>query len=202
MTMRTEQPLATFVDRHTVVYERTYPHPIRRVWDAVSTGEHLNAWMLPEVRVERRLGGSYAFGWGGSCDVPEATHGTLTVYDPPSAIQFMTADGSFMRFDLAARGDTTHLLFTLHFLPPVDNEPVDGDPGGDLPAGTGAAWRPGFMVGYHHMVDRLDAFLRGEWTLADNERDLARFVADGWDAADLELIEVYRRHIATECPSA
>ena len=199
--MRTEHSLARFVDRHTVVYERTYRHPIERVWDAVSTAQHLNAWMLPEVRIERRLGGAYAFGWGGPCDVPEATRGTVTVFDPPSAIEYGTPDGSFMRFDLVAEGSATRLHVTLHFLPPVDNAPSP-DPGGDLPAGLDTAWQPGFLVGYHHMVDRLDAFLRGEWALADNERDIARLVAEGWDPSDLELIEVYRTHIATQCPSA
>ena len=68
----------------------------------------------------------------------------------------------------------------MHFLPPKDNAPVADDPGGDLPGGLDTAWRPGFLVGFHHMVDRLDDFLRGTWTLADNRREGERFRADGW----------------------
>src|SRR5438093_7474939 len=52
-----DQPLARFVDRDTLVYDRWYPHDINLVFEAISTGEHLDVWMLPEPRVERCLGG-------------------------------------------------------------------------------------------------------------------------------------------------
>src|SRR3954469_518740 len=119
MTMTTEQQLARFVDRLTMVYERRYAHPIERVWDAVSTGEHLDVWMLPESRVERRLGGACVFGWGSSADEPAASRGTVTVFDPPTAIQYtFDDDASFMRFDLEPIAPAaTALHFTLHFLP-------------------------------------------------------------------------------------
>jgi uncharacterized protein YndB with AHSA1/START domain len=199
----TEQPLATFVDRHTMIYERTYAHPIERVWDAVSTGEHLDAWLLPESRVERHLGGAFAFGLGGSADDPNAVSGTITVWEPPTAVQYTIPDRSFTRFDLSAVDEsTTALRFTLHFLPGTDSHPIEGDPGGDLPAGPDTAWRPGFLVGYHHMVGRLGEFLAGEWTLEDNKRDIERLVRDGWDAADLALMETYRQHVRTTIPPA
>ena len=195
----TELRLARFVDRHTLVYDREYEHPIDRVWEAVSTAEHLDAWMLPETRVERRLGGTCGFGWGGPADaLPPAT---VTVWEPPVAVQYTHGDGSFMRFDLEALGDTTTALhFTLHFLAGPDNAPVEDDPGGDLPGGRDTAWRPGFLVGYHHQLDQLDPHLRGEWTLADNLRELERFAAEGWDADDLALMEVYRRHVVDTIP--
>jgi uncharacterized protein YndB with AHSA1/START domain len=194
-----EKALAQFVDRHTMVYERVYPHEIALVFEAVSTAEHLDVWLLPESRVERRLGGSYAFGWGGSCDVPEATRGTLTVYDPPTAIQYTTPEGSFMRFDLDAEGDTTRMRFTLHYLPNVDNK-VEEYPGGDLPAGLDTAWRPGFLAGFHEMVDRLDGFLRDEWTAEDLQADLQRHMEGS--GHDDELIAAYRAYVASSCPEA
>jgi uncharacterized protein YndB with AHSA1/START domain len=85
MPTRTEQPLAWFVDRHTMVYDRRCAHPIERVWEAVTTAEHLDAWMLPETRVVRSLGGACGFGWGGEIDESERT--TITVWEPPTAVQ-------------------------------------------------------------------------------------------------------------------
>jgi hypothetical protein len=195
----TEQGLATFVDRHTMVYERRYAHPIERVWEAVTTAEHMDAWMLPTCRVERRLGGVCGFGWGGPID--ESNLDTITVWEPPTAVEYTSSDGvSYMRFDLEGDEQSTRLLFTLHFLPAPDIAPIEGDPGGDLPGGPGTAWRPGFLVGFHHMVDLLDDFLRGEWTLVDNEQWLARFMAEGADADDLALQAVYRQHVIDTIP--
>lgn len=194
MAMATDQQLARFTDRHTMVYDRIYPHPIERVWEAVSTGQHLDVWMLPESRVERRLGGACAFGWGGPADDPNASKGKVTAFEPPTAIQYTFADGSFMRFDLAGHGagDETRLLFTLHFLP-GDPSPEDAYPGADKPAGPDTAWRPGFVAGYHGMLDDLAPFLRGEFTAADRAAHLA-------EGDDMDLIAVYREHIARQCP--
>lgn len=196
----TEKPLATFVDRHTMRYDRTYQHPIARVWEAVTTSEHLDVWLLPESRVEARLGGTCAFGWGGPADDPGATRGEVTVFDPPTAIQFTFEDGSHMRFDLEADGDDTRLSFTLYFRLP--GEKADDWPGGDLPAGPDTAWRPGFLSGFHQMLDELDLFLRGEWTAEDRSRHLAEFAEGRLDPEHLRLIDVYREHVADSCPPA
>lgn len=193
-----EKSLATFLDRHTMVYERVYPHDIELVWEAVSTAEHLDVWMLPESRVERRLGGAYAFGWGSSADDPHATTGTITVWEPPTALEFAaTADGSYMRFDLAAEGDSTRLRFTLHFLP-GDPTPEDAYLGADKPAGSDTAWRPGFVAGYHGFLDDLGLWLRGEWTKADRTASLENIETEEY----LARIDHYRDHIAKSCPPA
>jgi uncharacterized protein YndB with AHSA1/START domain len=196
----TDTTLARFVDRHTMVYDRRYPHPIERVWEAVTTSEHLDVWLLPESRVEARLGGACAFGWGGSADDPAASTGEVTVFDPPSAVQYTYTDGSFMRFELAPDGDGTRLAFTLHFMPST-NGPEDY-PGGDLPAGNDTAWRPGFLSGFHQMLGELDRYLRGEWTAEDRARNLEGHIAGTPDPEYLRLIEEYRAHIREHCPPA
>jgi hypothetical protein len=105
-----------------------------------------------------------------------------------------------MRFDLRADGDDATLLaFTLHYLPPGDTS-MDHDVGGDRPGGLDTAWRPGFLVGFHEMLDQLDPYLRGEWTLADNRHELARFVPDGWSSHGLGFIEMYRQHVVGTIP--
>jgi hypothetical protein len=191
-------PLATFVDRHTMVYERVYAHSIERVWDAVSTASHLDVWMLPETKVERRLGGTCGFGWGG----PAEELATVTVWEPPTTVEYTHGDGSYMRFDLEAHDAHTMLRFTMHFLPAPNNAPVDGDPGGDLPGGLDTAWRPGFLAGFHDFVDRLGPYLSGEWSLEDTRRELERTVSEGFDAEELALQARYRQHILDTIPPA
>jgi uncharacterized protein YndB with AHSA1/START domain len=195
--VRVDQPLAQFTDRNTMVYERHYPHDIELVFEAVSTGEHLDVWMLPESRVERREGGACAFGWGSSADDPMASKGVVTIYDPPKVVEYTFEDQSYMRFDLAPDGEGTRLLFTLHFVP----EPGAEDhpyPGGDLPA-PGTAWRPGFLSGYHGMLDDLREYLAGTY----DAEIKARAVAEGHDAGpDFErFTDLYREHIRAHCPS-
>jgi uncharacterized protein YndB with AHSA1/START domain len=180
-----------------MVYERVYPHDIELVWEAVSTGEHLDVWMLPESRVERRLGGACAFGWGDSADHPAATTGTVTVFEPPTAIQYSYSDDwSYMRFDLSPVGAGTRLLFTLHFATRPDQAAEEPWTGGDLPAGLNTPWRPGFVAGYHEFLDDLFAFLRGEWTADDR----AAMLAGGEAERHEEMVVVYRAHIAKTCP--
>ncbi len=41
-----------FTDRYTRHYHRHYAHPIELVWEAVSTSEHLDGWLLATTRVE------------------------------------------------------------------------------------------------------------------------------------------------------
>lgn len=201
-TTSEERPLARFIDRHTMTYERVYPHPIERVWEAVTTASHLDAWMLPTCVVEPRLGGRCAFGWGGPAPTEDGVgaSGTVSVFEPPTAVQYTFWNGSFLRFDLQRVTDgETALHFTLHFLPDGRGETLD-DPGGDLPGGPDTAWQPGFLAGYHHMLDTLDTFLRGEWTLADNERSLEHFRVNGWDEDDLVLMDAYRALVREHCP--
>jgi uncharacterized protein YndB with AHSA1/START domain len=196
----TEQALAQFLDRHTLVYERRYPHDIELVFEAVSTGEHLDEWMLPESQVERFEGGKCAFGWGGPADAEGATHGTVSVFDPPKAVQYTFAtasnvkgSNSYMRFDLEPEGDGTLLRFTLHFLPAPD-EHADDWSGGDLPA-PGTAWKPGFVAGYHDFLDDLFTWLRGE---LDAKAKMDAIMSG--DHHEGDLIVRYREHIRANCP--
>lgn len=199
--MRTDMPLARFVDRRTMVYDRTYDHDLALVWQAVTTSEHLDVWLLPESRVEPRLGGRCVFGWGGPADDPAASTGEVTVFDPPTSVQYTLDDGSWMRFDLVAEGEgRTKLAFTLYFRGP-GNE-IEDWPGGDLPAGPDTAWRPGFLAGFHQMLDELDLYLRGEWTAEDRARNLEGHLAGTPDPEHERLIVDYRAHVAAQCPPA
>lgn len=197
--MPVDQALATFTDRHTMVYERTYPHAIDLVFEAVSTGEHLDAWLLPESRVERVQGGKFAFGWGSTADHPDASRGVVSVFDPPTAVEYAMDDGgSYMRFDLSADGDDqTRLFFTLHFLPGrFEGEEFAG---GDLPGGRDTAWQPGFLAGFHEFLDDLRIHLVGA---LDAEAKMAALTSGEDTPHHPELIVSYREYVRDNCPPA
>ena len=200
-----DQPLAQFVDRHTMTYERRYPHPIDRVWDAVSTGEHLSVWLLPVCRVERRAGGRATFTWGGPEEDGVEVY-EVRDFEPPRLITF-AADGlpSWMRFELSPDGDdSTVLRFTLHWPIPADANQQDAPfPGGDLPAGGDTEWRPAHLSGFHGMLDNLAGFLDGTWSEASMDAMIAQLTSGNPPPADhLALMEAYRVHIREHCPPA
>ncbi|HEX8803516.1 MAG TPA: SRPBCC domain-containing protein, partial [Acidimicrobiales bacterium] len=192
--------LAVFVDRATVRYDRRYPHPIDLVFEAVSTSEHLDVWMLPVSRVERRPGGRCSFTWGGPEGEGEggAQVGVVADFEPPRLITYAFDDPpSWFRFELepvdgAGGKPGTLLHFTLHWpIPAGQLNEADDYPGGDLPAGPGTAWRPGFLSGFHEMLGDLEGFLSGTWTAADRAAHLAAFPQPGY----LALVDAYREHV-------
>jgi len=196
-----QQSLAQFVDRWTMRYERRYPHPIDLVWEAVSTGEHLDVWMLPVSRVERRVGGRCSFTWG-SPEEAGMQVGEVTEFDPPRAITYSFAEpAGSMRFALSPEGDGTLLRFTLHWpVPPGARLEPEEYPGGDLPAGPSTPWRPGFLAGYHEFLDDLAGYLDGRFTVDDRAANLAQQLAGTPSAAFLSMVDRYREHVAAHCP--
>jgi uncharacterized protein YndB with AHSA1/START domain len=195
--------LAVFLDRTTMQHERHYPHPVERVWEAVSTGEHLDVWLLPVTSVDARLGGRCSFSWGGPAE--QAVEGEVTQCDPPKLIQYTFGHPlSFLRFELEPDevGTGTTLRFVQSFRP---GEAVDGAEdgayeGADRPAGTDTPWRPGFVAGFHEMLDQLDLYLAGRWTMDDTMRNLGAFETEGATPQHRHWIDVYRRHIRDTCP--
>jgi len=95
--------LATFDDQLTMRHVREYPHPIERVWDAVTTTEHLDVWLLPASQVDRREGGKASFSWGGP--VKDSQPATVSIFEPPRCVQYLDPDGSFLQFNLEALED-------------------------------------------------------------------------------------------------
>lgn len=151
-----DSPLATFDSRYAMRHVRTYPHPIELVWEAVTTAEHLNAWMLPTWTVDLRIGGVCTATWGGTSAEDRRDEMTIIELDPPRVIDY-----GGLRFELEALDEhTTRLTFT-QTMPP---DPELGD-----------QWVPGFCAGFHRMLDRIPAFLDGTWTYDDQLAELATF---------------------------
>jgi uncharacterized protein YndB with AHSA1/START domain len=103
--------------RPAVRFERVYPHPIQRVWTAVSTPERLAGWFPFAVEIEPRVGGRMRFSGNPHA---EAMAGEVLVYDPPRALEFIWGT-SELRFELSEAGpDATR--FVLYDLLGAENE--------------------------------------------------------------------------------
>ena len=110
-----ETQLCHFPDRFTVEYVRTFPHPLERVWRALTEPEELSVWAMP-ARVDLRVGGAYSFmgeQWG-----------TILALAPPRFIKFgkrgIDADPgapgeNYMQYQLDAVSGGTRMTFTEHW---------------------------------------------------------------------------------------
>lgn len=162
--------LATFVDRDTLVYERVYAHPIERVWEAVSTGEHLSAWLMPRVTVERREGGTATFTWGGTDEDDPFDSYVVGDLVPPTSITFASPPlPAYMRFELSSvDAASTRLRFTLHW-PAPDDVP--------------SPWLPETLSTFHQTLDRL-----GDWLAGASPADLAELSPPAFAAGYAEVV--------------
>jgi uncharacterized protein YndB with AHSA1/START domain len=193
-----ETNLATFDDRWTMRHTRTYPHPIERVWEAITSTEHLNRWLLPTATVEPIEGGRCTFTWGGPPDDPQV--GVVRSVEPPTLIVY-DLDTSYLRFELASVAGGTRLTFVHGFTPGAHLEP-QGWEGGDQPGGEDCPWRPGFSQGFHVMLDALGILLDGPPT--DEENVLSWLARTRQDRDELvtSRVQRYRDLIAQRCPPA
>jgi uncharacterized protein YndB with AHSA1/START domain len=107
----TDDQFFTVDGRPTVRVERRYPHPVEKVWRAVTTPEHLGAWFPSPVEVDLRAGGAMTFAaFAGDA----AASGTVEVVEPPRLLTF-TWGGDRMTFELAPDGDGTRFALTHSF---------------------------------------------------------------------------------------
>ena len=186
--MADRSPVARFLDPWTLVYERTYPHPIERVFEAVSTGEHLDAWFIPTCTVERRIGGACSFSWGGPPG-SGGEPGTVTRFEPPHLIRYTLGHGAqgeqYLQFELETTADGTRLRFTQAF-----------------PQGSENPWRAGFAEGFHLSLGTLGKFLAGLYTRADKDAALAYLKDHPWgNADDTYWLPVYGELSRTQWPA-
>jgi uncharacterized protein YndB with AHSA1/START domain len=151
----TDSALGTFDSPYAMRHVRTYPHPIDLVWEAVTTAEHLNAWMLPQWTVDLRIGGVCTATWGDTDPHAVVTEMRIIELDPPRVVDY-----GGLRFELEPvdGGKGTRLTFT-QTMPP---DPEQGD-----------QWVPDFCAGFHIMLDRIPDFLDAKWSLDDTLAELA-----------------------------
>jgi uncharacterized protein YndB with AHSA1/START domain len=101
----------TLDGRPTVRVEREYPHPIERVWQAVTTPEHLRQWFPSPVELDLRPGGEMRFP---AFDGDQGAAGTIEVVEAPRRLTF-TWGADRLTFDLASHGGGTRFTLTHTF---------------------------------------------------------------------------------------
>src|SRR5580693_1314269 len=107
-----EAELARFIDRLTVEYIRTYPHPIERVWRAITDPAEFRAWFIPG-EIDLKVGGDYRFR-------SDEFAGKVMAIEPPRFIRF--SDGSdheraYFQYELSEITEGTRMRFVQHFAP-------------------------------------------------------------------------------------
>ena len=178
--------LARFIDRWTIEYVRTYPHPIERVWRAITDPQEISAWFWP-ARFDFRVGGSFAFG-------PDDTDlcGVFETIEPPRYVRFKgpfpaeNPEGYF-QFTLEAVTAGTRVRFLQHFTPGIVPHPEWGADPLDHPAAAVNPWRAGTLTGWHLALDALGRLLSGE-TIAEPSLE------------ESGLLPVYREHMLATQP--
>jgi len=179
--------LCRFPDRFTVEYVRTFPHPIERVWRALTDPKEMSVWAMPTT-IDLRVGGAYTFmgeQWG-----------AILALDPPRLIKLGKigieakphAPGeNYMEYVLEESADGTRMTFTEHWKEGPDYLAFFGD---DLPGGPETPFHPGTLAGWHGMFDGLAALL-------DGVRRERRTPAERSDR-----LAIYREHIRATLPPA
>jgi uncharacterized protein YndB with AHSA1/START domain len=150
MTDRTaayDGTLERTADGGVIRFERRLDHPIREVWDAITSPERLADWWLPfeaDISVDLREGGEMVF--AGTADgEPVAMTFTVLRVEPPMLLEHTHADpGSRMRWELEPVDDGCVLRLS-HFVPDA-----------------GAAIANCYVVGLHTSLARLEPALAGQ----------------------------------------
>ncbi|AXK46640.1 SRPBCC family protein [Brachybacterium saurashtrense] len=107
--MTSTDPQLHDVDGGTdIVVRRRYPHPIERVWRAVTETEHLAAWFPGAPEFDLRVGGTVRFAeFAGD----PAEFGEVLALEPPRLLRF-TWDTDVVTLEFAPAGEGTELVLT------------------------------------------------------------------------------------------
>ncbi len=214
-----EAELARFIDHWTIEFVRIYPHPIERVWRAVTDPAEVAIWFIPPTVWEPRTGGRYRFHDDGFAGVVQAV-------EPMRLIRFgPKPDGgpwpgaeSFFQFELEPVPGGTRLRYLQH----ADPSATDPD---ERREGLASPGRPGSLAGWHHAFEELGELLDGApigarlppTRLTDIVRDWASMgmsaeftaeqkarILEGLRAREFhfELTDIYTGHVRATRPPA
>lgn len=178
--------LPRFIDRWTLEYVRTYPHPVERVWRAITDPKEFGTWFI-RGSLDLRVGGAYAFETG-----DDGFKGQVLELEAPRYIRFggPAHEKGWFQYELTPAADGTHMRFVQYFSPEGIYTPTAEDEGGDIPV-PGTAWKPGFVGGWYEFWNALGAFL-------DESMD-SQVRRHAWWR---ELNRFFRAWIVENCPPA
>lgn len=154
-------------------FERVYPHPIERVWRAITESAELREWMPCDMIGERREGAVITLPFNRAevekyAIEEDVVSGRIEIWRPPSLFQWLW-DTDLLRFELTPTPEGTRLVFTTW--------PESQDP--DLLAGTAG--------GYHLCLAELAVLLDGHPVPSVVDIDTIAF---GYEKRYRELVEL------------
>jgi uncharacterized protein YndB with AHSA1/START domain len=159
--MAENDALARFIDRHTIEYVRVYPHPIERVWRAVTDPAEVSVWFFPPAQIDARVGGAYRLGG------PESAFaGVVEIVEPPRLIRYGGPEPhgpfGYWQFTLDPVAGGTRMLFVQSSQPGAwrNTHGWPADPP-EHPAGALNPWRPGTLGGWHAAFAHLEDLMGG-----------------------------------------
>ncbi|HEY1750081.1 MAG TPA: SRPBCC domain-containing protein [Caulobacteraceae bacterium] len=213
--------LARFIDRWTVEFMRIYPHPIERVWRAVTDPKEVAIWFIRPTVWEPVTGGDYRFH-------DDSFAGVVQLVEAPRLIRFgPRADtapdvwpgaASYFQFELEPAEGGTRLRYLQHAAAGVV-DPDEPDPDFVSPG------RPGSLAGWHGAFDELGHLLKGtplrdrlpptrlteiarNWASmgmsAEFTPDQKKRIIIGLRARErwFDYVDAYREHVRATRPSA
>jgi uncharacterized protein YndB with AHSA1/START domain len=145
--------LGRFLNRRTLEFVRAYPHPIERVWRALTDPKELARWFIPTTKWEFQEGGAYRFH-------DDDFSGEILAIEAPRFVRFGGSTtpgqepGSFFQYELTSVEGGTRLRFVQYAAP---GRLWEGRPGhrNDVP------WAGGNLGGWHEFWEALGAHLDG-----------------------------------------
>ena len=131
-------------DGYQLRFERHLAQPVEQVWIALTDPAQLAQWLAPG-EIELTLGGRVYLAF---TDGEGVIDGRVTAIAPPRLLEFTWTDKGddfgFVRWELMAEGDSTHLVLT-HSVPDAARD-------FGLPA----------LAGWHTLLEQLVALLNGQ----------------------------------------
>ena len=112
-----EGTIQPFEGRSLVRFERRYPHPVERVWAAITEPDQLRRWWGDgDIRLDLVEGGRYDVVTTGPEELTDAMiefgaeealerHDTVLQVDPPRLFEHTFHGSSVVRWELQADGD-------------------------------------------------------------------------------------------------
>jgi uncharacterized protein YndB with AHSA1/START domain len=100
---------------HILRFERHLPHPIERVWAAITEPVQLVTW-LADANIDLRLGGCVQLRWLNtdehSSPANVVMNATITQFDPPHLLEYTGDAHGTLRFELKEEASGCVLIFS------------------------------------------------------------------------------------------
>ena len=100
-------------------FERHLPHPIERVWAAITEPEQLVTWLAAATIIDLRLGGRVQLRWLNTDEHSNPANvvmnATITQFDPPRLLEYRGDAHGTLRFELKEEASGCVLIFSNTF---------------------------------------------------------------------------------------